>query len=67
MEKIQKKNIILQISRAINGGIIMLSKCVVYGNKKSKFIKNQEANGLLTNLVVKKLLNAIPVLRDILF
>ena len=66
------KNIILQVSRAINRGIIILSKCVVCGDKKSKFIKKQEANGLLNNLVLKKLLSAtplskIPVLRDILF
>ena len=60
------KSIILQVSRAINNGIIILSKCVVCGNKKSKFIKKQEANGLLNNLFIKKILSATP-LRDILF
>ena len=29
---------ILQVSRTINGGIIILSKCAVCGDKKSKFI-----------------------------
>ena len=32
------KDIILQVSKAINGGTIILSKCAVYGDKKSKFI-----------------------------
>ena len=53
--------------KAINGGIIILSKCVVCGDKKPKFIKKQEANGLLKNLVIRKLLSKIPILKDILF
>ena len=66
------KSIIVQVSRAIKDGKIILSKCVVCGDKKSKFIKKQEANGLLNNLVIKNLLsttllNEIPVLKDILF
>ena len=55
------------ISKAINGGIIILSKCAACGDKKSKFIKEQKSKGLLNNLVIKKLLSKIPVLRDILF
>ena len=39
------KSTILQVSKSINGGIIILSKCVVCGDKISKFIKKQEANG----------------------
>ena len=61
------KSIILQVSRTINGGIIILSKCVVCGDKKSKFIKEQEARGLLNNLVIKELLSKIPILRDNLY
>ena len=61
------KSIILQVSRTINGGIIILSKYVVCGDKKSKFIKEQEARGLLNNLVIKKLLSKIPILRDNLY
>ena len=30
---------------------MVLSKCVLCGSKKSRFIKNQEAKGLLSNLV----------------
>ena len=52
------KSIILRVSKHINRVIIILSKCVVCGYKKSKFIKKQEANGLLSatllnNLVIK--------------
>ena len=41
------KSIILQVSRTINDGIIILSKCIC-GD-----IKKKEANGLLNNLVTK--------------
>ena len=61
------KNIILQISRAINDGIIILSKCAVCSDKKRKFIKKQEAKWLLNNLVIRTLLSKILALRDILF
>ena len=61
------KNIILQVLRAINDGIVILSKCAVCGDKKSKFIKKQEAKGLLNNLVIKKPLSKIPILRNNLF
>ena len=33
---------------------MILSKCTICGNKKSRFIKNQEAKGLLSNLGVRK-------------
>ena len=49
------------------GGIIILSKWAVCGDKKLKFIRKQEAKGLLNNLVIKTLLSKIPILRDILF
>ena len=61
------KNIILQVSRTINGGIIVLSKYAVCGDKKSKLIKKQEAKRLLNNLVIRTLLSKISILRDILF
>ena len=32
---------------------VKLSKCVICGSKKSRFIKNQEAKGLLSNLGIK--------------
>ena len=33
------------VSKIRNGNAIILSKCVVCGGKKSKFIKEQEAKG----------------------
>ena len=60
------KNILLQVSRAINGGMIILPKCAVSDEKKTKFIKKQEAKGLLNNLVIRTLLSKIPILKDIL-
>ena len=46
---------------------MILSKCEISGSKKSRFIKNQEAKGLLSNLVVKTPLSKVPVLDDISF
>ena len=45
----------------------MLSKCAICGNKKSRFIKDQGAKGLLINLGVKTSLSKVPILADILF
>ena len=45
----------------------MQSECSDCGNKKSRFIKEQEAEGLLSNLGIRTLLSKIPVLGDILF
>ena len=46
---------------------MILSKCPICGSKKSKFIKKQEANGLLSNLGIKTPLSKIPLLGDVLF
>ena len=32
---------------------MMLSKCAIRNNKKSRFIKKQEARGLLSNLGIR--------------
>ena len=45
----------------------MVSKCAICNSKKSRFIKNQEAKGLLSNLGVRVPLSKVPILRDILF
>ena len=50
-----------------NGRIMLLWKCEVWDSKKSKFIKEQEASGLLSNLGIKTLLNKIPLLGLLLF
>ena len=61
------KSISPQVSKTINGGTIILSKCAVCGNKKSKFNKKQEAKGLLSNLSIRTLLSKIPIFGDVLF
>ena len=40
---------IQKVLRTKNGRIMILSKCTVCDSKKSKFIKEQEASGLLRN------------------
>ena len=46
---------------------MVLSKCAIRGSKKSRFIKNQEAKGLLRTLGIKTPLSKVPILGDILF
>ena len=46
---------------------MVLSKCAICGSKKSRFIKNQEAKGPLSNLGVRTPLRKVPILGDILF
>ena len=53
--------------KTTNGKTMILSKCAICSSKKSKFIKEQQAKGLLSNLGLKTPLNKIPVLGDILF
>ena len=50
-----------------NGKTMILSKCAICGSKKSKFIKKQEAKGLLSNLGIRTPLSKIPLLGDALF
>ena len=50
-----------------NGKTMILSKCVICSSKKSKFIKKQEAKGLLSNLGIRTPLSKIPILGDNLF
>ena len=42
-----------KVARTKNGRIMLLSKCAVSDSKKSKFIKDQEASGLLSSLGIK--------------
>ena len=46
---------------------MILSKCAICGSKKSRFIKNQDAKGLLSNLGIRTPLNKVPILGDTLF
>ena len=60
------ENIDSKIFRTKNNRLIMKSKCPVCGIKKSKFVKEQEAKGLLSNLGIRTPLSKIPLL-NILF
>ena len=46
---------------------MLLSKCVICGSKKSRFIKEQEASVVLSSLGLKTPLDKIPLLGGILF
>ena len=61
------ENINPRVSNTSNGKTIILSKCAICGSKKSRFIKNQEAKWLLSNLGLRTPLSKVPLLRDIMF
>ena len=46
---------------------MILSKYAICGSKKSGFLKNQQAKGLLSNLGVRTPSSKVPILGDILF
>ena len=56
-----------KVSKTTNGKAMILSTCAICGSKKSRFVKEQEAKGLLSNLGLRTPINKIPVLGDILF
>ena len=55
-----------KVAWAKNGRIMLLSKCAVCESKKSKFIKEQEASGLLSTLGIKTPLSKIHLLGSLL-
>ena len=55
-----------RVSATSNGRTMILSKCAICNSKKSKFIKNQEAKGLLSSLGIRTPLSKIPLLGDAL-
>ena len=67
--KMQKnaENIDSKVLETKNGKSMLSSKCAICASKKSRFIKEQEARGLLSNLGLKSPLSKIPLLGDILF
>ena len=60
------KNIDPKMCLTKNNRLLMQSKCSDCGNKKSRFVKEQEAKGLLSNLGIKTPLSKIPLL-NVLF
>ena len=55
-----------KVIKTKSGRLALSSNCVVCGSKNSRFMKEQEAEGLLSNLGIKTTLNKIPLL-NILF
>ena len=53
--------------RTRNKRIMLLSKCMVCDSKITKFIKEQEASGLLKGLGTNTLLSKIPLVGPLLF
>ena len=60
------ENIDPKIFKTKNNRLLMQSKCSNCKNKKSRFVKEQEAKGLLSNLGIKTPLSKIPLL-NVLF
>ena len=60
------ENINPRVSKTSNSRT-MVSKCAICNSKKSRFIKNQEAKGLTSNLGVKTSLSKVSILGAILF
>ena len=60
------ENLNTKIFKTRNGKLIMQSKCPVCRIKKSRFVKEQEAKGLLSNLGIKTPLSKI-LLLNVLF
>ena len=46
---------------------MILPRCAICGGKKSRFIENQEAKGLLSKLGIRTPLSKIPIMGHILF
>ena len=61
------ENINSKVSKTSNGRTMVLSKCAICNSKKSRFIKNQKAKGLLNNIDIKTPVSKVPILGDILF
>ena len=60
------ENIDPKMVRTKNNRLIMQSKCFNCGIKKSRFVKEQETKGLLSNLGIKTLSSKVPLL-NVLF
>ena len=61
------ENINSKVSKTSNNRTMILSKCAICGSKKSRFIKNQEAKRLLSNLRIRTPLSKVSILGNILF
>ena len=60
------KNKDAKMVKSKNDILSLSSKCALCGSKKSRFMKEQEAKGLLSNLGIKTPLSKIPLV-NVLF
>ena len=60
------ENTNLKIVKSKNNRSMIQSNCAICGSEKSRFIKEQRAKGLLSNLGIKTPSNKVPLL-NILF
>ena len=61
------ENMNSKVSKTSNNRTMILSNCAKCESRKPRFIKNQEAKGLLSNLGIRTPLSKVPILGDILF
>ena len=54
-----------KMGRTKNNRLLMQSQCSNCRNKKSRFVKEQEAEGLLSDLGIKAPLSKIPLLKGL--
>ena len=59
------ENINPKVLKTSNNRTMIISKCAKRRSKKSRFIENQEAIGLLSNLVITTPLSKVPILGNI--
>ena len=64
--KTNTDNIDPKMFKTKNNRLLMQPKCSVCNNKKSRFVKQQDAKSLLSNLGIKTRLSKIPLL-NVLF
>ena len=63
-KKKNAKNIDAKMMKTKNCRFVLSSKCVICGSKKSKFMKEQEEERLLSNLGIRTPLSKIPLLKS---
>ena len=64
--KTNTENIDPRVVRTKNNKLLMQSQCTDCKNKKSRFVKEQDAKGLLSNLGINTPFSKIPLL-NVLF
>ena len=61
------KNIDLKMLETKNRRLILPSECAICGSKKSRLLKQEQLEGVLSSLGLKTPLSKIPLLSDTLF